>query len=47
MYLGDDFYCDVAIPKKVNLYLEYEDEFVLTHHHTRPQRKGVVKFLRF
>jgi histidine triad (HIT) family protein len=35
-YNGNDFYCDVAIPKKVDLLIEYEDDFVLCYHHTRP-----------
>ena len=35
-YKGNDFYCDVAIPKKVDLRVEYEDDQVLAFHHTRP-----------
>jgi histidine triad (HIT) family protein len=35
-YDGDDFYCDIAIPKKIELRIEYEDEHVLAYHHTKP-----------
>ena len=35
-YSGEDFYCDVAIPKKVPLNIEYESEQVLAYHHTKP-----------
>lgn len=35
-YIGTDFYCDVAIPGKVELEKEYESENVLAYHHTRP-----------
>jgi histidine triad (HIT) family protein len=35
-YNGIDFYCDVAIPKKIELQIEYEDEQVLAYHHTKP-----------
>jgi histidine triad (HIT) family protein len=35
-YHGNDFYCDIAVPKKVNLRIEYEDEQVLAYHHTKP-----------
>jgi histidine triad (HIT) family protein len=35
-YDGTDFYCDVAIPKKIELQIEYEDDQVLAFHHTRP-----------
>jgi histidine triad (HIT) family protein len=35
-YAGHDFYCDIAIPKKVALRIEYEDDQVLAYHHTRP-----------
>lgn len=35
-YSGDDFYCDVAIPKKIPLEIEYESETVLAYHHTKP-----------
>lgn len=35
-YQGTDFYCDVAIPGKVELKKEYESEDVLAYHHTRP-----------
>jgi histidine triad (HIT) family protein len=35
-YSGDDFYCDVAIPRAVPLEVVHEDELVLAYHHTRP-----------
>ncbi|WP_210504524.1 HIT domain-containing protein [Nocardioides xinjiangensis] len=35
-YAGDDFYCDVAIPRAVPLEVVHEDELVLAYHHTRP-----------
>ncbi|WP_224279616.1 HIT domain-containing protein [Nocardioides lacusdianchii] len=35
-YVGDDFYCDVAIPNPEELDLVFDDEHVLAFHHTRP-----------
>ncbi len=35
-YVGDDFYCDVAIPGVEGLDVSYDDEWVLAFHHTRP-----------
>ena len=35
-YEGNDFYCDIAIPKKIPLRIEYEDDLVLAYHHTKP-----------
>ena len=35
-YAGDDFYCDVAIPRALPLKVVHEDELVLAYHHTRP-----------
>ena len=35
-YDGDDFYCDVAIPRAVPLEVVHEDGLVLAYHHTRP-----------
>ena len=35
-YSGNDFYCDVAIPKKIPLKIEFESENVLAYHHTKP-----------
>ena len=35
-YQGDDFYCDVAIPRTVPLDVVHDDERVLAYHHTRP-----------
>lgn len=35
-YEGDDFYCDVAIPKLVDLDIEYESDNVLAYQHTKP-----------
>jgi histidine triad (HIT) family protein len=36
VYAGDDFYCDVAIPRAVPLEVVHEDELMLAYHHTRP-----------
>lgn len=36
-YEGEDFYCDVAIPKKVELDIEYESPHILAYHHTDPR----------
>ena len=41
-YDGDDFYCDVAIPNSGSLRVEYEDEWVLAFHHTKPYWKNHV-----
>ncbi len=35
-YDGDDFYCDVAIPRAAELTVVHEDEHTLAFHHTRP-----------
>ncbi|WP_040167900.1 HIT family protein [Microbacterium gorillae] len=35
-YTGDDFYCDVAIPRREPLVVVHEDDDVLAFHHTRP-----------
>ena len=35
-YDGDDFFCDVAIPRAVPLEVVHEDDLVLAYHHTRP-----------
>jgi histidine triad (HIT) family protein len=35
-YTGNDFYCDIAIPRKIDLKVEHEDDFVLAYHHTKP-----------
>lgn len=35
-YLGDDFYCDVAVPGADALCVVFNDEHVLAFHHTRP-----------
>jgi histidine triad (HIT) family protein len=35
-YHGNDFYCDIAIPKRIALRIEYEDDDVLAYHHTKP-----------
>lgn len=35
-YTGNDFYCDVVIPRVVPLDVVHEDELVLAYHHTRP-----------
>ncbi len=36
MYDGDDFYCDVAIPRTEALHVIHESDEVLAFHHTRP-----------
>lgn len=36
VYLGNDFYCDVAIPHPDRLDVVHEDERVLAFRHTRP-----------
>jgi histidine triad (HIT) family protein len=35
-YTGDDFYCDLAIPRASELDVVYEDERTLAYHHTKP-----------
>lgn len=35
-YGGNDFYCDLAIPRAGELEVVFEDEHVLAFHHTRP-----------
>ena len=35
-YVGNDFYCDVAIPSAAELDIVFDDEHVLAFHHTRP-----------
>ena len=35
-YVGDDFYCDVAIPNPEDMDVVFDDEHVLAFHHTRP-----------
>ena len=35
-YDGDDFYCDLAIPRRIALDVVHEDDLVLAYHHTRP-----------
>lgn len=35
-YSGDDFYCDVAIPRREPIDVVLEDDDVLAFHHTRP-----------
>ncbi|AKU17091.1 HIT domain-containing protein [Luteipulveratus mongoliensis] len=35
-YSGDDFYCDVAIPRREPLRVVFEDDAVLAFEHTRP-----------
>lgn len=38
-YAGDDFYCDVAIPRSAELDVVHESPAVLAFHHTRPYRQ--------
>lgn len=35
-YLGNDFYCDIALKGEILLKKEYESENVLAYHHTKP-----------
>lgn len=35
-YSGDDFYCDVAVPRASELEVVFQDDKVLAFHHTRP-----------
>ncbi|GAB2569864.1 HIT domain-containing protein [Microlunatus antarcticus] len=35
-YDGNDFYCDVAVPRTQHLDVVHEDDRVLAFHHTRP-----------
>ena len=35
-YSGDDFYCDVAIPRREPLEVVFEGRDVLAFRHTRP-----------
>ena len=35
-YAGDDFYCDLAVPRAGELEVVFQDEHVLAFHHTRP-----------
>lgn len=35
-YIGNDFYCEVALKDTSLLKIEYESEGVLAYHHTRP-----------
>ena len=35
-YTGDDFYCDLAVPRAGELEVVFQDEHVLAFHHTRP-----------
>jgi histidine triad (HIT) family protein len=35
-YTGDDFYCDLAIPRASELSVVLQNEQVLAFHHTRP-----------
>lgn len=35
-YDGDDFYCDVAIPRAAELDVVHHDAQVLAFHHTKP-----------
>ena len=35
-YTGNDFYCDIAIPKKQDINVFFEDENVLAFYHTKP-----------
>lgn len=35
-YEGNDYYCDVAIPRKQDIDVVYESDNVLAFHHTKP-----------
>ncbi|HXH78488.1 HIT domain-containing protein [Nocardioides sp.] len=36
-YVGDDFYCDVALAHPAELDIVHEDDRVLAFHHTKPK----------
>jgi histidine triad (HIT) family protein len=38
-YLGNDFYCDIAVPRARELDVVHDDEQVLAFHHTKPHWK--------
>ena len=35
-YSGDDFYCDVALPRLAELDVVHDGDGVVAYHHTRP-----------
>ncbi len=35
-YVGEDFYCDVAIPDLGALDVVHDDDWIVAFHHTRP-----------
>jgi len=35
-YEGNDIYCDLIIPRKIDINIVKETENVLAYHHTRP-----------
>lgn len=35
-YQGDDIYCDVIIPRKIEIEVIKETDTVLAYHHTKP-----------
>lgn len=35
-YRGTDFYCDVAVPARDKLDIEFEDDHVMAFRHTKP-----------
>ena len=35
-YAGDDFYCDVALPRLAELDVVHQGDSVVAYHHTRP-----------
>ncbi len=35
-YTGKDIYCDLVIPRKIDIRVVFESENVLAYHHTKP-----------
>lgn len=35
-YQGDDIYCDVIIPRKIDIEVVKETDNILAYHHTKP-----------
>lgn len=35
-YLGDDIYCDVIIPRRIEITIVKETDNVIAYHHTKP-----------
>ena len=41
-YEGNDIYCDLIIPRKIDINIVKETENVLAYHHTRPHWPGHI-----